>query len=101
MKLLIVSERCSTFRVKLIDHLIHALLSQNVEVVLLVGEAFNGNVAQEIEVLSPPRFRELSKSMDEHRFLEIFEMAFDDDNFVTLPDFSILAGTFGKCNEMR
>ena len=77
MKLLIVSERCSTFRVKLIDNLVRALLSQNVEVVLLVGEAFNGSVAQEIEVLSPPRFRELSKSMDEHRYLEIFKIAFE------------------------
>lgn len=77
MKLLIVSDKCTRNYLKLIDSLASALIEMDVEVVLLVGEKYEGKLGQKIEVLSPRDFCYLSKSHDEHRFLEAFRIARD------------------------
>jgi glycosyltransferase involved in cell wall biosynthesis len=74
MKILIVSERSTSFLDRYIFNLTKALNDTGVGVLLLSGEAFEHQLPN-LTVTSSAAFTELSKTLDEHRYLEVFHVA--------------------------
>ncbi|EJR92908.1 hypothetical protein IKE_05832 [Bacillus cereus VD196] len=75
MKILLVSERCSIFFEKYIDNMAEALMKKGILPVLLAGETFSGRMAEKIEVVYSDDFTKYASSLDEHRYLSVFQIA--------------------------
>jgi glycosyltransferase involved in cell wall biosynthesis len=75
LKILIAAERCGIFFEKYIDNMAEALVDCGVTPVLLAGEAYMGRMAQRIDVISSEVYTKYASNFDEHRYLEVFEIA--------------------------
>jgi glycosyltransferase involved in cell wall biosynthesis len=75
-RLLIVAERSSSFYEKYLKKLLTALKDNKIEIFLLINE--NSQILQQIKnvtIIFSKKFSHLAKNLDEHLFLEVFNIA--------------------------